>query len=93
MISKKAIRAFVKTHPEATEPLEHWWRVTEKARWGNLMDVRNDFRHADVVGKYAVFNVAGNKYRLITGIKYSWQVLYIRRILTHTEYDEGDWKQ
>ena len=92
VISKKAIRAFVKIHPDAIEPLNHWWRITQKATWSSLMDVRDDFGHADAVGKYTVFNVAGNKYRLIASINYRWQVVYIRRILTHAEYDKGGWK-
>ncbi len=89
VISKRAIRAFVRIHPGAREPLEHWWRITQRASWNSLAEVRNDFRHADIVGKYTVFNVAGNKYRVITSIKYPWQVVYIRHIMTHAEYDKG----
>lgn len=64
------------------------------------MDVRADFPHADAVDLFTVFNIGGNKYRLVSVIKYRWQnvlstlapVVYIRYILTHAEYDEGKWK-
>jgi mRNA interferase HigB len=92
VISKRAIVEFVRRRREALEPLEHWYRVSRRAAWKNLADVRADFPHADVVGKYAVFNVGGNKYRLIATIKYKWQVVYIRNILTHAECDKGAWK-
>ncbi|MGI8825169.1 MAG: type II toxin-antitoxin system HigB family toxin [Chloroflexota bacterium] len=55
--------------------------------WQNLLQVRETFRHADVVGRYTIFNVGGNKYRLIVEINYKRQVIYIRDILTHQEYD------
>jgi mRNA interferase HigB len=93
VISKKAILEFVRNHADALEPLEHWYQVTKTAEWSTLADVRADFGHADVVGKYTVFNIGGNKYRLITTIKYRWQVVYIRHILTHAEYDRGGWKR
>jgi mRNA interferase HigB len=70
----------------------HWYHVTKRAYWRTLLDVREDFRHADVAGAYTVFNIAGNKYRLIAVIKYPWQVVYIRHVLTHREYDKEKWK-
>ena len=91
VISRSAIREFTRAHPEAVEPLAHWFLVSRRASWSSLADVRRDFRHADIVGKYTVFNIGGNKFRLIATIKYKWQVVYIRQILTHAEYDEGAW--
>ena len=70
----------------------HWYVVAKRARWTSLAGVREDFRHADAVGLFTVFNVAGNKYRLIAAIMYRWQVIYIRQILTHSEYDKERWK-
>ena len=87
--SKKAIREFTRAHPEAIEPLAHWYLVSRRASCSSLPDVRKDFRHADIVGKYTVFNIGGNKFRLIATIKYKWQVVYIRQILTHADYDKG----
>ena len=91
VLSKKAIREFTRAHPEAIEPLAHWYLVSRRASWSSLADVRKDFRHADIVGKYTVFNIGGNRFRLIATIKYKWQVLYIREILTHADYDKGVW--
>lgn len=92
IVSKAAIRKFSEEHEDALEPLMHWHRVTKRARWANLADVRLDFRHADLVGRYTVFNIAGNKYRLIASIKCRWQVVYVRHILTHSEYTKEKWK-
>jgi mRNA interferase HigB len=91
VLSRKAIREFTQAHADAVEPLAHWYLVSRRALWSSLADVRRDFRHADIVGKYTVFNIAGNKFRLIATIKYKWQVVYIRQILTHAEYDKGAW--
>jgi mRNA interferase HigB len=91
VLSRKAIRDFAREHPEATEPLAHRYLVSRRASWSTLADVRRDFRHADIVGKYTVFNIAGNKFRLIATIKYKWQIIYIRQILTHADYDKGAW--
>ena len=66
--------------------------MAKRATWGNITEVRRDFQHADAVGNFTVFNIRGNKYRLIAVIKYRWQVVYIRAILTHKEYSRGKWK-
>jgi len=91
VLSRKAIREFAQIHPEAIEPLTHWYLVARRASWSSLAAVRRDFRHADIVGKYTVFNIGGNNFRLIATIKYRLQVVYIRAILTHAEYDKGAW--
>jgi len=57
------------------------------------MDVRQVYPQADAVGELTVFNIKGNAYRLIVKIEYRWEQIYIRRVLTHAEYDKGDWKQ
>ena len=93
IISKAAITEFSKTHEDALEALLHWYAVAKRATWRHLADVRADFPHADAVEMFTVFNIGGNKYRLISVIKYRWQIVYIRHILTHRKYDEGKWKQ
>ena len=80
-------------HDDALEPLMYWYHLTKRARWRHLSDVREGAPHADVAGACAVFHVAGNKYRLIAAIKYRWQVVCIRHILTHIDYGKGKWKQ
>ena len=92
IISKAAITEFSRAHRDALEPLLHWHGVTRRARWRHLADVRADFPHADRVDIFTVFNVGGNKYRVIAVIKYKWQIVYIRGVLTYAEYDEGRWR-
>jgi mRNA interferase HigB len=92
IISKAAITEFNKTHKDALEPLLYWHSITKRAAWRHLADVRAGFPHADGVGIFTVFNISGNKYRLVSVIKYRWQIVYIRHILTHAEYDKGKWK-
>ena len=92
IISKAAITEFSKTHNDALEALLHWYSITKRATWQNLIEVRADFPHADAVGIFTVFNIRGNKYRLISVIKYRWHVVYIRHILTHAGYGKGKWK-
>ena len=81
--------------------LDQWLHVTESASWTNLMDVRRTFPSADgVVIKSSgsiqivatVFNIKGNEYRLITAINYSAATVLVLEILTHAEYDKGQWK-
>jgi mRNA interferase HigB len=92
VISKAAITAFSRSHPDALAPLLRWYYVAKRATWTNLAHVREDFPDADSVEVFTVFNIAGNKYRLITAIKYRWQVVYVRQILTHVEYNKDKWK-
>ena len=68
----------------------HWYRVAQRAKWTNLANVREDFPHADVVGLFTVFNIAGNKYRIVVWINYPYRVVYIRFIGTHRQYDAID---
>ena len=84
--------AFVTKHPPAAEPLDNWYRRARKARWQNLAEVKADYPHADLARKCTVFNIGGNKYRLITKNSYVGQAIYIKRVLTHAEYDKGAWK-
>jgi mRNA interferase HigB len=92
IISKTAITEFSEAHQDGLEPLLHWHSITKRAAWRHLADVRADFAHADAVGVFTVFNIGGGKYRLVSVIKYRWQIVYIRNILTHAEYDKGKWK-
>jgi mRNA interferase HigB len=59
----------------------------------NFIELRKDFPTADQVGKLTIFNIAGNKYRLITFVDYRYQKVFIRDVLTHAEYDKEKWKR
>ena len=93
VISKAAITDFARERSDALEALMHWCLVTKRARWKNLADLHADFPHADLVGVFTVFNIGGNKYRLIAIVKYRWQTVYIRHIVSHREYTREKWKQ
>jgi mRNA interferase HigB len=91
-LSRKKIREFVRLYPDAESSLKAWFRVATKARWRSLADVRQTYPHADLVGRYTVFNIRGNHYRLIAEINYRFQQILIRAILTHEDYDRDKWK-
>ena len=93
VISYKAIRGFKAARPDAGPALDNWYRVAASCRWKSFAEVRQVFRSADWVSPYVVFNIAGNKYRLIAEINFRSQTLFIRHILTHQEYTEGAWKK
>jgi mRNA interferase HigB len=92
VIGKPAILKFSERFPEALVPLMNWYRITRRASWRSLAEVRDDFRHADVVGRRTVFNIHGNDYRLIARVNYETQRAFILHILTHAEYSKGDWQ-
>jgi mRNA interferase HigB len=61
-------------------------------RNGNVNEVRKEFPHADLYGKFVIFNIGGNKYRLIAVIHYNRRKVYVRHVLTHADYSLGKWK-
>jgi mRNA interferase HigB len=93
VISKPAILKFAQKHPNALVPLMNWYRITRRAEWSSLAEVRNDFAHADIVGRRTVFNIHGNDYRLIARVNYKTKRVFILYILTHVEYSKGEWKR
>lgn len=93
VISRPAILKFSRRRPDALVPLINWCRITRRANWNSLAEVRSDFRHADVVGRRTVFNIHGNAYRLIARVNYRTKRVFILRILTHAEYAKGEWRE
>lgn len=91
VVSRKAIRNAVAKHTEWNASLNAWYKVTKNADWKNFADVRNSWKNSDVVGSFVVFDISHNRCRLIATIKYKWRMVYIRSILSHTEYDEKEW--
>jgi mRNA interferase HigB len=92
VISKKKLRAFWEKHAKARSPLEAWYQVAKHAEWESFADVRKVFKVADSVGRFVVFDIGGNNYRLIAVIHYNRGKLFVRHVLTHAEYAEGKWK-
>lgn len=92
IISNRALRAFAAEHPQAQAPLQGWRRVIEKNRFANWAELKAAFNAVDKVGALAVFDIGGNKYRLIAYIRFEKQIVYIKAVLTHRDYDQGAWK-
>jgi mRNA interferase HigB len=93
IISRKKLKEAATRHGDVEAPLDVWFRIAKRASWQNLADVRKTFASADLVNRSTVFNIKGNRYRLITQINYKFQRVYIRHVLTHAEYDREVWKQ
>ena len=92
IITKKRLQEFWAKHPDSKEPLLIWYRIAKRAKWNNLADVKKDFSHADLAGVCTIFNIGGNKYRLIAKIFYPNKKVLIRFVLTHAEYDKKGYK-
>ncbi len=97
VISLKPIREFWERHADAETPLRQWYKLATHATWSGLQDVRADLPQADGVTNrrgetLTVFNIGGNKYRLVARIRYDYQLINVREVLTHAEYDKGKWK-
>ncbi|MCC6125264.1 MAG: type II toxin-antitoxin system HigB family toxin [Pirellulales bacterium] len=93
VISEKKLRQFWEKWPEAETPLRAWHRVAEHAQWQSFAEVRDVYPHADRVGRCTIFNIGGNKFRLVAVIYFNRGKLYIRHVLTHEEYDGDKWKE
>ncbi|BAY79937.1 hypothetical protein NIES25_64250 (plasmid) [Nostoc linckia NIES-25] len=92
VISRKKLREYCKEHTDCYEVLDDWYRTASQAIWGNLLEVQTVYPTAEAVGNFTVFNIKGNKYRLIVSINYQKQVIYIKYVLTYAEYDKDNWK-
>ena len=92
VVSHKAIRTFCEGHPAARSPLDYWYRVAKRATWTSFANVKQSFNTADFVAPFVVFDIGGNKYRLIAEINLSRRVLFIRAIMTHKQYAKGTGK-
>lgn len=96
VIARPAIREAQRRHPDAADWLDGWWRVAKSAQWRSLADVRVTYPATDQVGRCLVFNVCGNKYRFIVGVRYATDerggTLFVQRFLSHADYSKGQWK-
>jgi mRNA interferase HigB len=86
------LSTFWAAHPDAEKPLLAWYRIARKAEWRNFAEVRESFPHADVVGILTVFNIGGNKYRLVVEIQFDRGRVFVQSVMTHEEYSRGRWK-
>ena len=97
VISIKTLREFWRIHRDAQNPLMDWFEIVEAARWRSFMEIRRTFAHADTAvvrsgNPVTIFDIGGNKYRLIASIHYNTGVVYALMVMTHAEYDAQKWK-
>ena len=94
VIALSTLRAFWERHPsrlDAREATLAWYQRVLKADWSGPADVKAEFRSSSILkGGRVVFNLAGNRYRIVVWINYSYRVVYVRFIGTHAEYDSID---
>ncbi len=93
IITHKRIREFVAKYPDSQSSLETWYQIVSQTNYQSFSELRQHFGNADYVGGLVIFNISGNKYRLITAIHFNRKKVYIRAILTYPEYDKGQWKK
>ena len=87
------LKEYWETHPDTRIPLSEWYLKVGKAKWKSFRDMKNDFNSVDYVGNQRyVFNIKGNAHRLVVAVKFTPQLVYIRFVGTHDEYDAIDVK-
>jgi len=91
VISRKALREYWESHPDARQALQSWYADVKLAKWKSPTDIKSVYRNASfVANNRVVFNIKGNHYRVIVAIQYQFGIVYIRFVGTHQEYDAID---
>jgi len=93
IITRKRLNEFAEKHPAFASGLAHWYHLLKRNNPANFVELRRLFPHADQVSGLTVFNMGGNKARLIAAVHYNRHKVYIRAVLTHAEYDANQWKE
>ena len=93
IISHKALRLFWTTYPDSKTALSRWYKIVQNGEFRSFSELRVAFPSADKVDDLIVFNIGGNKYRLIASVHFNRNKVYIRHVLTHSEYDKEKWKK
>ena len=93
VIARPALIAFWRRYPDAQAPLSAWFRLMQSMECASLHELREVFPGADHVDGLTVFNIGGNKYRLVAAMHYNRQKVYVRGVFTHSEYDRGKWRK
>jgi mRNA interferase HigB len=89
LIAKKILRDFWESHPDSEQQLKSWYQEVSKAQWKNPNEIKQEYPSASILNDNCiVFNIKGNNYRLIVKINYDYQMVWIRFIGTHSEYDK-----
>jgi mRNA interferase HigB len=93
VVAKATIVQMMKQHADAAKELGIWYKIAKKARWDTLSDVREQLTDADQVRNVLIFNIRQNKYRLIVKADLKMKILMVKALLTHKEYERGEWKK
>ena len=88
VISNKALFDFASIHPDGATPLQAWRKIIEAGNFNNFAELKRAFNATDKVGDFYVFDIGGNKYRLIAAIHFNRKMVFIRHVFTHREYDK-----
>ena len=93
IISPKLLRQFRAVHPNARNALNLWLRLTRTAEWHSFDELKISMgARVDRFKRFIIFDIGGNKYRLIAAVHFNTGIVYIRHVLTHAEYDSDKWK-
>jgi mRNA interferase HigB len=91
VIARKTLREFWERHSDAKQALQAWYADVKHANWKSPTDIKSIYRNASfVANNRVVFNIKGNRYRLVVSIQYDYGIVYIRFVGTHQEYDQID---
>ena len=90
IISKRTLRSYWEHRHDAEQALKSWYAIASKADWSTPQDVRATYGNASIVGERVVFNIGGNRHRLIVRFDYSRRIGFVRFVGTHPEYDRVD---
>jgi len=91
IISRRTLRDFWESHTDVQQALQAWYADVKHATWKTPAEIKREYRSASFVGNNrVVFNIKGNKYRVIVAVQYKFQLVYIRFVGTHQEYDQID---
>ena len=93
VVRKSGLRKLTAKHPAVESDALDWYRVAASADWICFADVRGDLPSTDMIGEVLVFNLAHNRYRLITTVFFATREIYVKDLLTHKEYDREEWKK
>lgn len=93
LLRRERLPEFARKHPDSKAPLNAWRQNMEANKFENFVGLKRLFGSADYVRPYVVFNIGGNKYRLIGLVDYELEMVSIEHVLTHAEYDRGRWRR
>ena len=93
ILGRDTIILFIKKYPDSKNSLQSWTQAVDTNVFKHFNDLKQTFGSADYVKPYTVFNISGNKYRLIALVNYQMSTAMVEKILTHSEYDKGKWRK